>query len=226
MTGRRHVVEGGVIVRHHRADGTFYLVIRRDDDWSLPKGHSEPGDATLLATATRELEEEAGVRCAIDGPGGVFTYETGDERRSVHFFTGTYDGPVSTDKELDGVSQTLWLRREAAAQRLTYDDLREFFLQATAPAPARAKASWWQRHDVRLDRLASAIDVFQVEVHVLGGRSSEDGSAAAGPGPCAPKRTRSSPRGAGPQRWSCSRHRILFRPSTSRRPRGCSTSTA
>jgi 8-oxo-dGTP pyrophosphatase MutT (NUDIX family) len=180
MTGPRHVVEGGVIVRHHRADGTFFLVIRRQDDWSLPKGHPEPDDAGLLATAARELEEEAGVRCTVDGPAGVFTYATGDERRSVHFFTGVYDGSVSTDKELDGVTQTLWLRREAAAQQLTYDDLREFFLHVTAPRPVGVGASWWQRHNVRLDRLASAIDVFGVEVDVLRERSRDGPVAAMG----------------------------------------------
>jgi 8-oxo-dGTP pyrophosphatase MutT (NUDIX family) len=180
MTGPRHVVEGGVIVRHHRTDGTFFLVIRRQDGWSLPKGHPEPDDAGLLATATRELEEEAGVRCAVDGPAGVFTYETGDERRSVHFFTGVYDGSVPTDKELDGVTQTLWLRREAAAQQLTYGDLREFFLHVTEPRPAGAEASWWQRHNVRLDRLASAIDVFQVEVDLLRERSRDAPVAAVG----------------------------------------------
>lgn len=175
MTGRRHVVEAGMIVRHHRADGTFFLVIRRKDDWSLPKGHCEPDDSGLVATAARELAEEAGVRGTVDGPAGVFTYETGVERRSVHFFTGVYDG--STDNELDGVTQTLWLRREAAARLLSYADLRDFFLHVTAPIPAGAPTSWWQRHDVRLDRLASAIDVFEVEVDVLRERG-RDGHAA------------------------------------------------
>jgi 8-oxo-dGTP pyrophosphatase MutT (NUDIX family) len=171
VTALRFVAEGGLIVSHRDDEGRVtYLVIRRADDWSLPKGHRE-GTEELLATAVRELLEEAGVRCTVTAPAGVFTYTTGDELRTVHYFHARYLGPPTTPGRLDGVSQTLWLGREDAAALLTYPDLREFFLSVTSSAaqlrPGARAVPRSVRRDARLDRLMTAIDVFELELGAI-----------------------------------------------------------
>jgi 8-oxo-dGTP pyrophosphatase MutT (NUDIX family) len=52
---------GGIVLAE--ADGTLHLALlrRRDGGWVLPKGHREPQDADLRATAIREVREELGL---------------------------------------------------------------------------------------------------------------------------------------------------------------------
>lgn len=55
---------GGVVVD----DGRVCVIHRPDyDDWSLPKGKLDKGE-THEAAALREVQEETGLICAIDGP--------------------------------------------------------------------------------------------------------------------------------------------------------------
>ena len=55
-------------MRRRRADGVVeVLVVHRPEygDWSFPKGKLEPGE-TEEDAAIREVEEETGLRCALD----------------------------------------------------------------------------------------------------------------------------------------------------------------
>jgi 8-oxo-dGTP pyrophosphatase MutT (NUDIX family) len=55
------VSAGGILLAE--ADGTLHLALlqRADGGWVLPKGHREPRDADLRATAIREVCEELGL---------------------------------------------------------------------------------------------------------------------------------------------------------------------
>ena len=54
---------GGVVVDDRNS--TVLIVHRpRYDDWSLPKGHVDPGE-TFEQAALREVFEETGVRCEL-----------------------------------------------------------------------------------------------------------------------------------------------------------------
>ncbi len=163
---RAIVSEAGVIVATAARDGgRSYLVIRREADWTLPKGHWESGEE-LVGTATRELAEEAGVTCRVTGPAGVFTYETGSEHRVVQYFHAEYQGPSMPPSGLDGVVQTQWLSRLQTAERLTYSDLRDFFLSVTLGGPQQGvlPTSRAILRNPRLDRLLTSIDVFSAEL--------------------------------------------------------------
>lgn len=52
---------GGILLAE--ADGMLHLALsqRQDGGWVLPKGHREPRDADLRATAIREIREELGL---------------------------------------------------------------------------------------------------------------------------------------------------------------------
>ena len=169
----RDVAEAGVVLRDDTPGSPRYLVIQRPDDWSLPKGHWKDGE-TLEQTAVRELAEETGCRATIDGPAGVFTYETDGQRRSVHFFHAIYAGTELPPRALDGVVQVRWLPRDQAAAQLTYDDLREFFVAATSDGSAKQGGDpidLGSAPSVRLDRLATAIDLFRQELPGIRARS-------------------------------------------------------
>jgi len=57
---------GGVVVREGERGPEVLIVHRpRYDDWSLPKGKRDPGE-TDEQCAVREVEEETGLRCALE----------------------------------------------------------------------------------------------------------------------------------------------------------------
>ena len=57
---------GGVVYRFSPEGDPEVMVVHRPryDDWSLPKGKSDPGES-LQATALREVWEETGHRCRV-----------------------------------------------------------------------------------------------------------------------------------------------------------------
>ena len=52
-------------------DKQQFLIIRRSDidaragQWTMPGGHIDDTDGSIEAGATRELEEEAGLKCSV-----------------------------------------------------------------------------------------------------------------------------------------------------------------
>ena len=72
MTTSEHPAEvraaGGLVVRPRKGGKPEILAIHRPryDDWSLPKGKLDPGEGWEEA-ALREVEEETGLRCALEG---------------------------------------------------------------------------------------------------------------------------------------------------------------
>ena len=109
---------GGVVVR----DGRVLLVHRpRYDDWTLPKGKLEPGEAWEEA-ALREVEEEAGVRCELGAFLGSTRYEHRGEPKEVRWWAMTADGEPRPSDEVDEVR---WASVAEAAELLSYDGERE-----------------------------------------------------------------------------------------------------
>src|SRR5207253_7996439 len=65
---------GGVVYR--RDGGTYEIVVvnrARHTDWSLPKGHIEPGESREQA-AVREVNEETGLDARVVAPIGEIVY--------------------------------------------------------------------------------------------------------------------------------------------------------
>lgn len=128
---------GGVPVRRGVDGGWEVLCLERPryGDWSLPKGHLEPGE-TAEAAALRELEEETGVRGQILGFIRTIRYPiTGRSGRPTtkvvaHFLIAVdpASGPAAPQPpELDIPH---WLPLAAAGAAMTHEAERVSIQQA------------------------------------------------------------------------------------------------
>ena len=122
MTEPRDLVRaGGGLVSRGAGDGVEVLVVHRPryNDWSLPKGKAEPGEADE-ETARREVEEETGYGCTLGDE--VASHRYVDRRgrdKQVRYWRMTVDheGPWAPNDEVD---ERRWLAPAEAARLLTY----------------------------------------------------------------------------------------------------------
>jgi 8-oxo-dGTP diphosphatase len=111
---------GGLILR----DGRIAVVHRpRYDDWSLPKGKLDEGEDFEQA-ALREVEEETGLRCAIEGHIGDASYIDHKDRPKLVRYYRMQAGPGEFEPN-DEVDELEWLEPSEAADKLTYEFDRE-----------------------------------------------------------------------------------------------------
>ena len=95
---------GGIVWRTGER-GREVLLVRAKPaphDWTLPKGHIEPGE-TLEETACREVREEAGVDASIVRYVGVLEFRrtNGEQVRSAYFaMERTGDVPPAETREI------------------------------------------------------------------------------------------------------------------------------
>jgi 8-oxo-dGTP diphosphatase len=105
---------GGVVVR----DGRILLVHRpKYDDWSLPKGKCNDGEADEDC-ALREVAEETGLDCEIVGTAGETRYLVLKGPKVVRYFAmRALGGEFTPHDEVDAVR---WATREEALDVLTH----------------------------------------------------------------------------------------------------------
>ncbi len=110
---------GGVPVRAG-GGGLEVLIVHRPQygDWTFPKGKCEP-DESDEACAVREVEEETGLRCALEAELPSTSYADGRGRPKVvrYWRLRVIGGEPTFDFEVD---EARWLSLEEAAALLTY----------------------------------------------------------------------------------------------------------
>ena len=92
---------------------------RKYDDWSLPKGKTEPGEP-LPITAVREVLEEGGVRLALGRRLVSVRYSVGGRPKRVHYWAArslSVDGHAVPNSEVDEVA---WLPAARAVDKVSY----------------------------------------------------------------------------------------------------------
>jgi 8-oxo-dGTP pyrophosphatase MutT (NUDIX family) len=112
---------GGVVVRDG-ADGPEVLVVHRvrQDDWSLPKGHLDPGE-TAPDAALREVAEETGVTCTLLAPLGATAYlgPKGPKRVTWYLMRPVAGDPAARPPDAE-VDMARWLPTTGLEDVLTY----------------------------------------------------------------------------------------------------------
>ena len=108
---------GGVVIAD---DGRVAVVHRpRHDDWSLPKGKLDPGEAWEDA-ALREIEEECGLRCELLGELPPSDYRIGGRRKRVRWWRMRVLEDLGMDATDDEVDELRWATPEEARALLSY----------------------------------------------------------------------------------------------------------
>lgn len=133
------VVAGGVAFA--KIDGAVkFLLIQHtyNHQWSLPKGHVDPGEPTLDA-AIREVEEETGIKCKVIeflGFTNIWTSHDGYHllrRQHTYLMEPAGDTTVHREKidpEEGMVRDARWLTFEEAMQKVKYKNIRPLIKQA------------------------------------------------------------------------------------------------
>lgn len=121
MTSEPVRASGGLVFRPGKA-GFEVLVVHRPryDDWSLPKGKNEPGEAPET-TAVREVIEETGQLARVVAPLGTVAYQLPDGRRKeVTYFAmrAVADQGFTANDEVD---ECRWVPIPDATALLSYD---------------------------------------------------------------------------------------------------------
>ena len=124
---------GGVVVRQGTNEAEVLVVHRpRYDDWSLPKGKRDPGE-TDEQCAVREVEEETGVRCALDHELLPATYIDRHGRPKVVRYWQMRPLDARPFVPNDEIDDAVWLGVDDAARRLTYPGDRELVENVRVP---------------------------------------------------------------------------------------------
>jgi 8-oxo-dGTP pyrophosphatase MutT (NUDIX family) len=122
---------GGIVVRRSDDKGLEVVLVHRPsyDDWTFPKG-KRVGDESDQETALREVEEETGFVCRIDGAVGRVQYRDRKDRpKSVTYWLMTPLG--GTFHPMSEVDEMRWLPIEKAEELLTYEHDRKLLRAAT-----------------------------------------------------------------------------------------------
>ncbi|HEY6478649.1 MAG TPA: NUDIX domain-containing protein [Streptosporangiaceae bacterium] len=112
----------GAVVWRDGPDGIQIAVVHRPkyDDWTLPKGKSEPGEHVLL-TAVREVAEETGQLITLGRRLSPSYYKVDGRPKRVDYWAARVAGPTAPFVPGSEVDELAWLPMTAAAKRLTYE---------------------------------------------------------------------------------------------------------
>ena len=132
---------GGVVWRRGEGDVVEVVLVHRPkyDDWSLPKGKLDAGE-DHPAAARREVEEETGLRCALDEALPDSRYRDRQGRlKVVRYWLMHPVGEASAPSAYASgeVDQVVWRAVDDAGALATYERDRELIPAAAALVRAR-----------------------------------------------------------------------------------------
>lgn len=113
------IAAGGLLWRPGRGEPAEVAVVHRPryDDWSLPKGKPEDGEA-LAATAAREIVEETGHTPVLGRRLHSTRYQVAAGPKTVHYWTARVAGGSFTPSA--EVDELRWLPVVRAGELLSY----------------------------------------------------------------------------------------------------------
>jgi 8-oxo-dGTP pyrophosphatase MutT (NUDIX family) len=121
---------GGLVLRRDAEGAVRLALVHRPkyDDWTLPKGKLHDGESHEQA-ALREVEEQTGYRCRLDGEVGSVEYlDRYGRPKIVRYWAMT---PVSgTFRPVHEVDELRWVSVPDAISMLTYEHDRNLLVGA------------------------------------------------------------------------------------------------
>jgi 8-oxo-(d)GTP phosphatase len=118
----RLIKAAGAVAWRPGPDGRPEILLvhrRKYDDWSLPKGKVEPGEA-LPVTAVREVLEEGGARLALGRRLDSVRYNVGGRPKRVHYWSAAVASVDDHAVPNDEVDRVEWVAADRAAERISY----------------------------------------------------------------------------------------------------------
>ena len=124
------IAAGGIVVQRGDAPRIAVVQMRKRDDWVLPKGKLDDGEAPRAA-AQREVLEETGHEVAVHEFLGTLAYPLGElgERTKVVHFWRMEAGPAPCRKLMKDIAAVEWLSLPDALARLTRVHEQAFLAQ-------------------------------------------------------------------------------------------------
>ena len=119
----RLIKAAGAVAWRPGPDGRPEILLvhrRKYDDWSLPKGKVEPGEA-LPVTAVREVLEEGGARLALGRRLDSVRYNVGGRPKRVHYWSASVTSVDDHAVPNDEVDKVEWVAVDRAAERISYN---------------------------------------------------------------------------------------------------------
>lgn len=110
---------GGVVVRGEPGGFEVVIVHRpKYDDWTLPKGKTEPGESDEEC-AVREVREETGLRCELldELESQSYTDALGRPKVARYWLMRAIGGKLRAAHEVD---KAVWVPLAVAEEQLTY----------------------------------------------------------------------------------------------------------
>ena len=132
---------GGVVVRDGE-HGFEVLIVHRPkyDDWSLPKGKRDPAE-TDEQCAVREVEEETGVRCALEQELLPASYTDRHGRPKVVRYWQMRPLGSRSFVPNDEIDEAEWIPVGDATRRLSYSGDRELLANVRLPFTSGSPAN-------------------------------------------------------------------------------------
>jgi 8-oxo-(d)GTP phosphatase len=118
----RLIKAAGAVAWRPGPDGRPEILLvhrRKYDDWSLPKGKVEPGEA-LPVTAVREVLEEGGARLALGRRLNSIRYNVGGRPKRVHYWSASVASLDDRAVPNDEVDEIEWVDADRASERISY----------------------------------------------------------------------------------------------------------
>lgn len=118
---------GGVIIR--RENGLFFiLLLHRKElkDWVFPKGHVEKGEDPYR-TAVREIKEEVGLDVSDGKELPDIEYDNAENPNGISVKMYLFKSNRIDLKTIDGEGEPYWVSIDEVENKLSYDDLKNFF---------------------------------------------------------------------------------------------------
>ena len=131
----REPTSGGIVFRHGKTGDLEILLIQdAKDRWTIPKGHIEPGE-TAVATAKREIGEEAGLKnVEMQGWLGKIHFRYRRIDKLVLMTTQIYlvkalgdTNAIQKEEWMNGIK---WFSFNDALDEIEYEDIAKLMLKA------------------------------------------------------------------------------------------------